>query len=227
MKNKDDQSIWCNTFVPCHSFPRKFFGKSERKVRRLFVIIIIIYLQPLSSVLITPDTVRYYASFIRSSATITDLTINFGTGLVRYEELLRVPLTAPGELDPHTMIRITVGMNPPLADNDPIVGITDGVHSNQFQLVEQGTPSTTVNPCEIYQGTHNGRTAPHGDPVAGEYVMIFDPQHKFGACSTNTGFATDGKFTYQVDASKGLSLLVNRDQTPEQYTFHYFLVEFL
>ena len=187
----------------------------------------IISTQPLSTVLITPDTVRYYASFIDSSATITDLTINFGTGVFR-EELLRVPLTAPGELDPHTMIRITVGMNPPLADNDPIVGITDGVHSNQFYLVEYGgSPTANVNPCEIYQGTHNGRTAPHGDLVAGEYVMIFYPKHQFGTCSTNNGFATDGKFTYQVDTSKGLSLLVNRDSSNEQYTFHYFLVEFL
>ena len=143
------------------------------------------------------------------------------------EELLRVPLTAPGELDPHTMIRITVGINPPVADNDPTVGITDGVNHNQFYLVEDGNPTTNVNPCTINQGTHNGRVAPHGNPVAGEYIMIFDPQHKFGTCSTNTGFATDGKFDNQVDTSKGLSLLVNRDHASEQYTFHYFLVEFL
>ena len=186
----------------------------------------IISVQPLSSVLITPDTVRYYGSFIHSSATITDLTIGFGTGLIN-EELLRVPLTSPGELDPHTMIRITVGMNPPVADNDPIVGITDGVNHNQFLLVGEGRSNINVNPCNIYQGTRNGRTGPHGNPVAGEYVMIFYPQHKFGTCSTNNGYATDGKFNNQIDTSKGLSLLVNRDSPNEQYTFHYFLVEFL
>ena len=125
------------------------------------------------------------------------------------------------------MIRITVGMNPPVADNDPAVGITDGVNHNQFYLVGDGRSTLNVNPCNIRYGTQNGRTAPHGDPVAGEYVMIFYPQHKFGACSTNNGFATDGKFTYQIDTSKGLSLLVNRHNAAEQYTFHYFLVEFL
>ena len=138
-----------------------------------------------------------------------------------------MPLTAPGELNPDTMIRITVGMNPPIVDNDPVVGITDGVTHNQYILVEHGNPNANVNPCEIYQGILNARIAPHGDPVAGEYVMIFYPKHQFGTCSTNTGFAVDGKFNNRLDTSKGLSLLVNRDNAIEQYTFHYFLIEFL
>ena len=60
-----------------------------------------------------------------------------GTGGTRGEELLRVPISAPGELTPQLLIRITVGMNPPTdADNDPTVGITDGVNRNQFRLLE-------------------------------------------------------------------------------------------
>ena len=139
-----------------------------------------------------------------------------------------MPIAAPGELNPQAMIRITVGMNPPVADNDPFVGITNGVYRNQYQLVEDGRSlGGSYNPCEIYQGSHNGRLAPLGNPVAGVYVMLYDPIHRFGTCSTNTGFATAGKFSNFVDASKGLSLVVHRDASSEQYTFHYFLVEFL
>ena len=189
------------------------------------------YVQPLSktkAVLISADTVRFYASFIHSIATITDKTIQFGAGYSN-AELLRVPLAAPGELTPDAIIQITVGINPPNADNDPIVGITDGVNRNQFQLVEHGRPSTTghQNPCEIYGGSHNGRSAPRGNPVAGQYVLLFDPLHRFGSCSTNNGFATDGKFNSQVDASKGLSMVLHKSSSNEQYTFHYFLVEYL
>ena len=175
------------------------------------------------TILIEPDTVQFYASFIDSSASITATTIEFGPGS-HGEELLRVPIAVP---NPQAMIRITVGMNPPVADNDPAVGITDGVTRNQFALVEHGASSGTLNPCELLGGSYNGRSAPHGDLVAGTYVMLFDPLHRFGSCSTNTGFATAGKFSAFVDASKGLSLVVHRDSSPEQYVFHYFLVEFL
>ena len=93
-------------------------------------------LQPLSSsktILITPDTVKFYASFIHSTGTVNDLTIQFSSGTANHEELLRVPISAPGELTPQSLIRITVGMNPPVCvDNDPMVGITDGVNRNQF-----------------------------------------------------------------------------------------------
>ena len=189
------------------------------------------FLQPLStskSILIEPDTVRLYASFIDSSATVTSNTIQFGTGTTG-EELLRVPVAAPGELDSQAVIRVTVGMNPPVADNDPAVGIAsnDGSKRNQFALVEHGITTSTLNPCEILRGSHNGRTATHGDLVAGTYVMLFHPQRRFGSCSTNTGFATAGNFNTFIDPSQGLSLVVNRDGSVEQYTFHYFLVEVL
>ena len=189
------------------------------------------FLQPLStskSILIEPDTVRLYASFIDSSATVTSNTIQFGSGTTG-EELLRVPVAAPGELDSQAVIRVTVGMNPPVADNDPAVGIAsnDGSKRNQFALVEHGTTTSTVNPCEILAGSHNGRASTHGDLVAGTYVMLFHPYRRFGSCSTNTGFATAGNFNTFIDPSQGLSLVVNRDGSVEQHTFHYFLVEVL
>ena len=69
-----------------------------------------------------------------------------------------MPLAASGELTP---------------DNDPRVGISDGVNCNQYWLVEHGTElSSNLNPCEIFEGSHDARTAPLGNPVAGVYVLI-------------------------------------------------------
>ena len=86
------------------------------------------------------------------------MTIQFsGTGGIGHEELLRIPLTTSGELTPQSLIHITVGTNPPAADNDPKIGITDGVNSNQFQLIEDATRSTVnVNPCDVVDGSQNG-----------------------------------------------------------------------
>ena len=141
------------------------------------LILIIINLQPVSSlktILITPDTVKYYASFIHSSATINDLTLYFSSGSSRQEKM-RVPIAAPGELTPQSLIRITVGMNPPATDNDPTVGITDGINRNQFQLIEDASLSTRhVNPCDVVNDheLQNGRSAPADNPVAAGYTLI-------------------------------------------------------
>lgn len=66
-----------------------------------------------------------------------------------------MPLIAPGEFTQQIIVRITVGMNPPSGDNDPHVGITDGVNHNQFYLVAHGTSgsSSQQNPCRIIGGT--------------------------------------------------------------------------
>ena len=138
-------------------------------------------------------------------------------------------IAAPGELDKRPLIRITVGMNPPAGDSDPQIGITDGTNHNQFWLVDDGSSSTTnhINPCEVINGQHNGRTGPAGNPVAGEYTLLFDPSRLFGSCATNNGFSTSARFNGQIDLTKELSLVLHRNHGIEQYNFHYFLIEFL
>ena len=169
---------------------------------------------------------KYYASFIDSSATINDLTIHFGTGS-NDEELLRVSLAPLGDLTPQSLIRVTIGMNPPVADGDPYVGITDGVNLNQFQLIEHGTQHGNINPCEVRNGALNGRSGPPGNPVAGGYTLLFDPAHHFGSCSTNNGFNSDARFNSELDTTKGISLVIHRSESHEQYTFHFLLIEFI
>ena len=169
---------------------------------------------------------RFYTSFIHSSATIKDLYIHFGAGSDN-DELLQVPIAAPGELDKHPLIRITLGTNPPSGDNDPRLGITDGTNLNQFFLIHHGSSIGEFNPCKVVDGQQNGRTGPLGDPVAGGYTLLFDPSRRFGSCATNNGFQTDARFDSQIDLTKELSLVLHRDHAAEQYYFHYFLIEFL
>ena len=179
------------------------------------------------SLLITPNSLLFHATFVDSTITLTSLTIQFSAGTAG-EEMFRVPIAQPGEFYPNMVIRTTIGMNPPAADNDPAVGISDGTSHNQFFLVEQASLSvSSVNPCDFFNGIKNGRSAPAGDPVAGGYTLIFEPFHVFGSCTSNNRFATDGKFNSQIDLTKELNLMVNRDNSAENYIFHYFLMEFL
>ena len=139
-----------------------------------------------------------------------------------------MPIAAPGDLDGQQLIRITIGTNPPPIDNDPIIGITDGTNRNQFSIIQHGTSGSSTGPCHPLNAQQNRRTGPLGDPVAGEYTLLFDPSRRFGSCSSNTGFQTAARFNSEIDISKGLSLVVHKDNDAiEQYFFHYFLIEFL
>ena len=58
---------------------------------------------------------------------------------------------------------------------------------------------------------------------------MFQPFHKYGACYTaqDGGYVNVGRFNDQLDASKGVSLLVNRNNAPETYRYYYFFVEIM
>ena len=75
---------------------------------------------------ITPDNIRYLASFLDSSVDIQDRVIHFGPGTAS-EMLLEVPL---GEINPRSTDIITVGLdkshpNTAGTDSDIVVGISD------------------------------------------------------------------------------------------------------
>ena len=56
---------------------------------------------------------------------------------------------------------------------------------------------------------------------------MFQPFHKYGACYTaqDGGYVNVGRFNEQLDASKGVSLLVERGDATETYRYYYFLIE--
>ena len=113
--------------------------------------------QPLSTVQglhLTPDNIRYLASFLHSSATIQDRVIHFGTGTAN-EKLLEVPL---GQIDPHATIVLTFGLNNSHpntpSESDPRIGISDGTNTNTWWIVDLNNyPSSP--PCRPSGGTHD------------------------------------------------------------------------
>ena len=140
-----------------------------------------------------------------------------------------MPLAAPGELDPHTSIRITVGLKPPgTVDKDPRVGLSDGVNKNVFNI-----PDNSDNPpCFPHPGTHDGNRLTSFTPQTqtSQFVLLFEPFYQYGACFTaqEHGYVNTGTFTQQLDTNKRLDLVVHRgDNFPETYDFYYFIVEFL
>ena len=179
------------------------------------------------SILITPDNVRYLASFIDSNATIDSRSIRFGTGTAYDQKLLQVPIAAAGELDAHASIRVTVGLTPLSGDSDPVIGISDGSNENKFFVVDSGN-YRTYPPCYVIDGSHeNNRVTTRR--VSSQFTFLFSPFYKYGACSSaqDGGYLNVGTFNKQVDPTNGINLVIYRNHAPENYKFRYFLVEIL
>ena len=139
-----------------------------------------------------------------------------------------MPLAAPGEVGPHTSIRITVGLKPPgTADKDPRVGLSDGVNNNIFVIPD----NSDSPPCIPHPGTHDGNRLTSFTPQTqtSQFVLLFEPFHQYGACFTaqEHGYVNTGTFTHQLDTSNCLDFVVTRDDGHETYDFYYFIVEFL
>ena len=193
--------------------------------------LIILAYQPLSKskgVFVTPENIRYLASFLHSTTTTDNRIIHIGAGGLHEEVVIRVPLAAPGEVDLYTSIRITVGLKPPgNEDKDPRVGLSDGVNSNLFNLVDNSNHS----PCYPHPGTHdeNRLTSFTSQTQTSQFVLLFELFHQYGACFTaqEHGYVNTGTFLEQLDTSKGLDFVVTRNEGDETYDFYYFIVELL
>ena len=140
-----------------------------------------------------------------------------------------MPLVGPGELDPQSTIRVTVGLKPytPPIDSDNDIGITDGSNSNRFIINDIGNYPHTA--CFLSEGTHDNVQIPVGTTQAGQYVLLFEPFHRYGACSSAQlgGYVNPGHFNNQVDVSKGISLVIKRNDAAETYNYYYFMVEII
>ena len=148
------------------------------------------------------------------------------------ERLIEVPLAAAGEFNPHATVRITVGLDPTTAnagaDSDPSVGITDGVNVNDFFIVDSTNLGAGEPPCRPVDGDHEdiGLT---NQLVPGSLTFLFEPFHRYGACSTanDGGYTNVATFNGQLDVSKGISFILRRNNAAEIYRFYYFLIEIL
>ena len=187
-------------------------------------------MQPLTTtrgLLITADNVRHHATFIHSSVTVEKRLIHFSSGTQR-EELLRVPLAELGEIKPHSSIRIVVAIKPRASsiDSDPYVGITDGSKTNTFVLRDPGN-FANLAPCQANNAEEDSTRIPTNSQQASVYVLQFDPFHQYGACTTANinGYVNTATFSNNLDLTKKLSLVVNREEAAEEYDFLYFSVE--
>ena len=140
-----------------------------------------------------------------------------------------MPLAGPGELDPQSTIRVTVGFKPhgPSVDSENNIGITDGTNSNRFLIHDKLNYRHTA--CYHIDGSHENVPVPSGTPQASQYVLLFEPFHRYGACSSAQlgGYANPGRFNSQVDVSKGISLVIKRIQAAETSNYYYFIVEII
>lgn len=185
-----------------------------------------------SSTVITADNVRYLASFVDDSVTVSGHEINSGTGSTSDELLLRIPLTCPKELDVDSTVRVTVALEPIPAvsphDRDPHVGLSDGVNDNLIRLSDHGHRPTA---CQLIDASvQDGEDIDGYSPVPSHYTLLFVPFYRYGACHTdqNGTYVNTGRFNDQLLLRKqNLSLVVYREDPNETYSFKYFVVECL
>jgi hypothetical protein len=184
---------------------------------------------PLSSVqgiYLTPNNIRYFASYLHPSADIQDRLTYFGPGVAN-EMILEVPL---GEVEPRSTIVISVGLNKShlnLQDYDIAIGISDGINNNLHAILDLHNYET-YPPCYPRDhASHDNNILPAGTPVPPTFRLTFIPFYKYGACETaqEGGYINTGTFNAQIDTSKPLFLRAFRNDATEEYYIHYLKVE--
>ena len=176
---------------------------------------------------ILPDNVESLASYLDDSATIEERAISFGPGTI-LEKLLEIPL---GFIEPHATIRITVGLDDtrpsaPAVDHDLGIGISDGTNINDFKVRDVGNYEGYA-PCEAVSATSDDKRVTERTHAPAQAMVIFKPLRKYGACylPLDGGYMNTGTFSAQLDLSRGISLILRREDGSEQYRVYYILVE--
>ena len=182
---------------------------------------------------VSPNNIRYLSSNLHSSVTIRDNSIDFASGSAS-DRLLEIPISLPGTFDQHSTIHVTVGLDasgPNTRDYNPRFGITDGTKVNRMGINDAAfdyKTSRTVKSCGLVDGTDENNYITPGTPAPAEYVFIFTPFYKYGACKTaqNGGYVNVGTFNTQLDLNKGMTFHVDRDiHGAEYYRYYYFHIE--
>ena len=176
---------------------------------------------------ITPNNLRHYASFIHPSVSIRDRLIHVGKNNPE-AVVIKIPL---GKIQPgaHSAIKVTVGLKPGPAtvDSDPNIGISDGTKYNRFFLVDP-TNFHVHTPCSASRASQDNILVPTNTKQGSVYQMIFEPAQSYGACTTGyeNGLINTAQFNDRLDLSKDLSIVVRKDdESPEEYDFYYFIIE--
>ena len=177
--------------------------------------------------LLTPQNIEYYATFLHPGVNIQERVIQFGPRSDN-EPLLVVPI---GQIDQHATVVLTLGqdkahVNAPGVDSDYRFGISDGTTDNLFEVPDRHN-YPTFGPCYPISGTQDGATVPAGTLASATLKFTFAPYSKFAFCETaqEGGFLNTGTFDLQIDITKTLFLTTTGNEQDETYNFHYFRVE--
>ena len=111
-------------------------------------------------------------------------------------------------------------------DRDPIVGITDGSMANLF-VIHDINNYPGLSPCLHISATGTLPKTFSTGPVPDQWVFLFKPAERFGACSSaiHGGYVNVGIFNNQLDLSRGIKLQLRQYETDEDFRYYYFLVE--
>ena len=187
-------------------------------------------LQPLSKtsgLIITPENVPVYASFIHPSVAIANRLIHIGSGFPEVG-VLKIPL---GQIPLHSTVKVTVSLKPRPAtvDSDPIIELSDGTKYNRFSIMDP-TNFRDHSPCFARRASQDNTLVSRSSEQTGVYQIIFEPFHRYGACTAAYGnrYINTARFNDKLDLSKELSLVVRKDDdSPEEYDFYYLTIEII
>ena len=173
---------------------------------------------------LTPDNIRYFASYLHSTADIQDRVIHFGPANGNYEKLLEVPL---GEIGCRSTIAITVAVNKShvnTVDTDFYIAISDGTTDNA-QFIFDASNYVFWPPCIPLNGEHDNVFVSPGTAAPATAKLIFTPFYKYGACETaqEGGYINTVTFNDQIDTKKPLLMQLYSDNDAGE---EYFLLSF-
>jgi len=183
------------------------------------------------TILITPRYAQEHATVIGSYTTFGTRSIYIGSGGQRADTRLQVPIVPAGRFSANASVTVKItaaldgSMLNQLVDRDPQISITDGRVMNEYLIHDiRNYPGRA--PCIALSASETPKTVPTG-PVPDQFIFVFKPAERFGACSTaqNGGYVNVATFNNQLDQSLGVSLRLRMDEAREDIRYYYFLVE--
>ena len=174
---------------------------------------------------ITHENVRSKATFIQTSASISNRMINFRSRS-KYEKLLEIPLGAQCGTD---VILVTIGIDKKYQnsrDSDLRIILSDGKTDNIYQTVDiRDYPNYA--PCHPLDAVHDKRLVARGTKAPSTFKFMFSPHTGYTYCETaqEGGFINSGTFKRKLDVSKPLLLRLSSEDGGENYSIHYINVE--
>ena len=185
--------------------------------------------------IITPDNIRSLSHYLHPDNHIGPRSIVFPS-VDAHEDLFAIPLASPKELNRDATFRITIGMRPPAMgeSSSPAIGLKGYDGFNAFSILDPSFYST-VAPCIPADGDpalteHENNLVPDDTPHSSQYVMVFNPFHRYGTCSSaqNGGYTNVATFKYFLDVRAGVELCgISGLNDGETYEFYYFIVELI